>query len=260
MDTMDELERLVKEMRSSHVDVAMLEQVTHVLEQVAHARKNFQAIRPLGDSSKSKREQHDYGLSAAVAVRHNHRLSDCKPASFCLDVKREPSLAFRKVRQVDELAALRARARRGLGAREVRSADVNEVEQAMILKGYKARAVNSSKHFDRAAGNNDEDLSARHHLDRTRHASCPCVSSPPMLEFKVLTVSAPDFDWLNDREGFEEQAAPAARIFRKTPIPERAPPREPETIKGASCDFPPKGAQLPDAAAKKPNGRRLLWG
>ncbi|KAJ1481780.1 hypothetical protein T484DRAFT_1898815 [Baffinella frigidus] len=133
---------------------------------------------------------------------------------------RERKVAFNKVRHVDELAALRAR------QRDVGSADVDEVEQDMIRKDYKARAVNSSKHHDRAAGNNDDDLSARHHLDRTRHASCPCVSSPPMLEFKVLTVLAPDFDWLNDREGFEEQAAPAARIFRKTPITERAPPRE----------------------------------
>ncbi|KAJ1477461.1 hypothetical protein T484DRAFT_1750047 [Baffinella frigidus] len=162
MDTIDQLEWLVKEMRSGHVDeveqAKMLDQLAHVLE----ARR-----------------------------------------------MRERKVAFNKVRHVDELAALKAR------QREVRSADVDEAEQAMILKDYKARAVNSSKHHDGTAGNNDEHLSARH-----------CVSSPPMLEFKVLTIPAPDFDWLNDREGFEEQAAPAARIFCTTPIPKRAPPSE----------------------------------
>ena len=42
----------------------------------------------------------------------------------------------------------------------------------------------------------------------------------PTLEFKIESVPAPDFDWLNDTEGFEEQGP--ARVFRKTP--KRAPP------------------------------------
>jgi hypothetical protein len=72
----------------------------------------------------------------------------------------------------------------------------------------------------------------------------------PMLEFKVRTVRVPDFAWLNDTGDFEEPAP--ARVFRKTPVPKRAPPREPETIQGPSCEFPRKGAQHPRAAGVRP--------
>ncbi|KAJ1465050.1 hypothetical protein T484DRAFT_1757668 [Baffinella frigidus] len=100
----------------------------------------------------------------------------------------------------------------------MQSGHVDEVEQAMLdqlahaLKNCKA-TISTRARSDGTAGNANKDLSARRHFDRTRHASCPCVSvsSPPMLEFKALTVLAPDFDWLNDREGFEEQEEPAAK-------------------------------------------------
>ncbi|KAJ1486076.1 hypothetical protein T484DRAFT_1891468 [Baffinella frigidus] len=73
-------------------------------------------------------------------------------------------------------------------------------------------------------------------------ASPPSPTRQPTLEFKVHTVGSPDFDWLNstEEEDVEEPAAP--RVYRKTPICPRAPPREPETIQGPSCEFLPKVA------------------
>ena len=92
-------------------------------------------------------------------------------------------------------------------------------------------------------------------------ASCPAAITDKMLEFKARTVSRPDLDWLDDIEKIEE---PPARVYRNTPIPKHAPPREGGTRQCAAIDPPKsKAAQLPQAArgghfgrkAAQPDGR-----
>ncbi|KAJ1473863.1 hypothetical protein T484DRAFT_1912379 [Baffinella frigidus] len=73
--------------------------------------------------------------------------------------------------------------------------------------------------------------------------SCPSPMRQQTLEFEVRTVRVPDLAWLDstDEEDVEEPAAP--HDYCKTPPPPRAPPREPETIQGPSCEFLPKVAR-----------------
>ncbi|KAJ1492070.1 hypothetical protein T484DRAFT_1772596 [Baffinella frigidus] len=156
----------------------------------------------------------------------------------------------------------------------MRSASVtsfsDEVEQTLLdqltdaLKNCKASRANStearSKHHDWTGGGNnthhdwtvgdgDEDLGAgRHHGYLSHLHLLPSVSTRPLLVFKVRTVLVPDLDWLNDTEGFEEEATPVAR--RKTPIPKSETSRKPETIQGASCNSPRTGAQLPRSSSE----------
>jgi len=232
IDKIDALAACVKAMRSKDVDKAyqaMLDQFTHVLT-------NYKASRALGDSTKSLPVHHDDGLSAAGGVDSN-----CKHAVSCPKVMRQPSLAFNKVRQIDELASCAAR--RGRGALEVRSTDVDEVEQALldqlthVLTNYKAiRALGDScktlpvHHDDGPSAKGSVRPAANHRRVSDFSFKPPADSqhnrrvSEPTLAFKVHTLPAPDYAWLNDTENFRAPAA--ARVFRKTPVPRGAPPRE----------------------------------
>ena len=114
IDKIDALAACVKAMRSEDVDEAeqaMLDKLTNVLT-------HYTALRALGDCTKSLPVHHDDGRRAAGGV-----YSNSKHAVSCPNVMRQPSLAFNTV---DELASCAAR--RGRGAREVRSEDVDEVE------------------------------------------------------------------------------------------------------------------------------------
>ncbi|KAJ1465960.1 hypothetical protein T484DRAFT_1922481 [Baffinella frigidus] len=140
-----------------------------------------------------------------------------------------------------------------------RSRHVDEADQD-VLKNVKPRKslCDPSKrlpdHHDRTAGTEDadhkngKDRSPAHAIrqgEGGRQGGRERVKPPaylqncrrlsePTLEFKVEKVRVPDLDWLNDTEGFEEPAP--ARVFRKTPMAKRAPPREPETIQRTSRD------------------------
>jgi hypothetical protein len=159
-----------------------------------------------------------------------------------------------------------------------RSGHVDEADQAMldqrrhVLMNFKPHTAlpDTSKslpdrhdttarteHVDRgdgagrsAATSHRQGPSGRRHSDFTGTPPAPLRQgrrpSMPMLEFQVQTVPEPDLDWLNDTEDFEE--AGAARVFRKTPMPERAPPRESETFQRLS----PNCTQLPQAAEVRP--------
>ena len=121
---------------------------------------------------------------------------------------------------------------------ELRSSYIYGAEQEMletaktVLKNFKAlRALGDSSntipsnhdwtpHADRedekerhAAGSLHDRLSF---LNNKNGASCP-IMRQPMLEFwPERTVRAPDFEWLDDTEGFEEPTG--ARIYRKRPM------------------------------------------
>ncbi|KAJ1463983.1 hypothetical protein T484DRAFT_1758436, partial [Baffinella frigidus] len=96
MENVDALASCVKGMRSADIDEAeraMLDQLTQTLN-------NYKAIRALGNSTDTLHVHHKEDPSAAGAVspvEHKH-------AKSCSNV-----LAFKKVRQIDELGALRAR-------------------------------------------------------------------------------------------------------------------------------------------------------
>ncbi|KAJ1494984.1 hypothetical protein T484DRAFT_1741134 [Baffinella frigidus] len=73
---------------------------------------------------------------------------------------------------------------------------------------------------------------------RKNQSSSPYLRIPT-LEFKIQTVPAPDFDWLNDTE------EPAAR---KTSIPKRSPPREETTMQGAARHSPVRNETMCEEA------------
>jgi hypothetical protein len=141
----------------------------------------------------------------------------------------------------------------------VRSRHADEADQDVLknLKPHKSLPDSSKRlpdHHDWMAGTEDadrkdgKDRSPAHAIRQgpynRRHSDCNVKPpsylqqcrrlSEPTLEFKVEKVRVPDLDWLNDTEGFEEPAP--ARVFRKTPMAKRAPPREPETIQRTSRD------------------------
>ena len=104
----------------------------------------------------------------------------------------------------------------------------------------------STKTLPMQHGDNLSAADAVRHAARSRHISLSdfhiqppadfkryrCLSEQT-LEFKTLTVSAPDYDWL---DSIEEKAEPHARIYRNTPIPKRAPPHIWETAQDESLD------------------------
>ena len=253
-DAIDALAACVQAMRSEDVDEAeqaMLNELTNVI-------KKYKALRDFGDSTKSLHVHLRNGLSAAGGVD-----STGKHAVSCPNVMKQPSLALNKVRQIDELASCAAR--RVRGAREARSADVDAVERAMldqlthVLRKYKTRRALSDScktlpvhHDDDPSAAGSFQLAANHRRFSDFSIKPPADlqhdrrASEPTLKFKAHTL--PAYAWLNGIDTFQDPAA--ARVYRETPTPKRAPPREKDTIQGASSDSPrvDKKAAAPDGA------------
>ena len=249
IDTINARAACVKAMRPEDVDEA--EQA--MLNELTNVTKKYKALGALGDFTTSLSVHHDAGPSAAGGVDSNSKNAVSFP-----NVIRQPSSAFNKVRQNDELASCAAR--RGRGAREVRSADVDEVEQAMldqlthVLRNTRqarssvtrARTCPSlSVHHDntpRAAGAvqhghrfNDFDIKPPTDLQHNRRLR------EPTLLFKVHTLPAPDSASLNDTVQWT--------VYRTTPIPKRKAPREKDTMQGAPFGSPRFGEK-----AAEPDG------
>jgi hypothetical protein len=180
------------------------------------------ASRALGESTKTLPMQHGDNLSAADAVRHAE------------------STKTLPMQHGDNLSAADA-------VRHAESTKTLPMQHGDNLSAADAvRHAESTKTLPMQHGDNLSAADAVRHAARSRHISLSdfhiqppadfkryrCLSEQT-LEFKTLTVSAPDYDWL---DSIEEKAEPHARIYRNTPIPKRAPPHIWETAQDESLD------------------------